>query len=99
MGSEKGETGMPAPPFDFFAGAQAMTLSDARAFQASRRDAGFQFSQTERLMLRAPGRADVKAIAQLAADRRIAANTTRIPHPYRRRRRRRIHRGNQPAGR
>jgi RimJ/RimL family protein N-acetyltransferase len=38
---------------------------------------------TERLTLRAPGRADVKAITQLAADRRIAANTTRIPHPYR----------------
>jgi RimJ/RimL family protein N-acetyltransferase len=39
--------------------------------------------RTERLVLRAPCRADVKAIAQLAADRRIAANTTRIPHPYR----------------
>jgi RimJ/RimL family protein N-acetyltransferase len=38
---------------------------------------------TERLMLRAPCRADAKAIAHLAADRRIAANTTRIPHPYR----------------
>jgi RimJ/RimL family protein N-acetyltransferase len=38
---------------------------------------------TERLTLRAPCRADVKAITHLAADRRIAANTTRIPHPYR----------------
>ena len=38
---------------------------------------------TERLTLRAPCRADAKAIAHLAADRRIASNTTRIPHPYR----------------
>jgi RimJ/RimL family protein N-acetyltransferase len=37
---------------------------------------------TERLTLRAPCRADVKAIAHLAADRRVAENTTRIPHPY-----------------
>ena len=33
-------------------------------------------------MLRAPRRSDVKAIASLANDRRIAANTARIPHPY-----------------
>ena len=38
---------------------------------------------TERLTLRAPRREDVKAIAVLANDRRIAVNTTRIPHPYR----------------
>jgi RimJ/RimL family protein N-acetyltransferase len=38
--------------------------------------------QTERLTLRAPRRADVKAIALLAGDRRVAQNTTRIPHPY-----------------
>ncbi len=38
--------------------------------------------KTERLILRAPWLADVKAMAQLANDRRIAANTARIPHPY-----------------
>jgi RimJ/RimL family protein N-acetyltransferase len=39
--------------------------------------------ETERLVLRAPALADVKAIAALANDRRIAENTLRIPHPYR----------------
>ena len=38
--------------------------------------------ETERLILRAPRRGDVKAIAALLDDRRIAANTARIPHPY-----------------
>jgi RimJ/RimL family protein N-acetyltransferase len=38
--------------------------------------------KTERLVLRAPRLADVKAIAQIANDRRIAENATRIPHPY-----------------
>lgn len=38
--------------------------------------------ETARLVLRAPRHDDVKAIAALAADRRIAANTARIPHPY-----------------
>jgi RimJ/RimL family protein N-acetyltransferase len=38
--------------------------------------------ETERLRLRRPTLADVKAIALLANDRRIAENTRRIPHPY-----------------
>jgi RimJ/RimL family protein N-acetyltransferase len=38
--------------------------------------------ETERLKLRAPRRADIKAIAHLVNDRRIAENTARIPHPY-----------------
>jgi len=38
--------------------------------------------ETERLVLRRPTLADVKAIARLANDRRIAQNTARIPHPY-----------------
>ena len=38
--------------------------------------------ETERLMLRKPTLADVKAIAGLANDRRIAENTRRLPHPY-----------------
>ena len=39
--------------------------------------------ETERLALRQPTLADVKAIAHLANDRRIAENTRRLPHPYR----------------
>jgi RimJ/RimL family protein N-acetyltransferase len=38
--------------------------------------------ETERLMLRRPTLADVKAITLLANDRRIAENTRRLPHPY-----------------
>ena len=38
--------------------------------------------ETERLLLRKPTLADVKAIARLANDRRIADNTRRLPHPY-----------------
>jgi len=38
--------------------------------------------ETERLTLRSPTLADVKAIAHLANDRRIAENTRRLPHPY-----------------
>jgi RimJ/RimL family protein N-acetyltransferase len=38
--------------------------------------------ETERLMLRRPTLADVKAITHLANDRRIAENTRRLPHPY-----------------
>jgi RimJ/RimL family protein N-acetyltransferase len=38
--------------------------------------------ETERLTLRNPTLADVKAIARLANDRRIAENTRRLPHPY-----------------
>src|SRR5215813_8123056 len=38
--------------------------------------------ETERLSLRSPTLADVKAIARLANDRRNAENTRRLPHPY-----------------
>ena len=38
--------------------------------------------ETERLVLRRPTLADVKAIARLANDRRVAQNTSRLPHPY-----------------
>jgi RimJ/RimL family protein N-acetyltransferase len=38
--------------------------------------------ETKRLVLRAPRLEDVKAVARLANDRRIAENTRRIPHPY-----------------
>jgi RimJ/RimL family protein N-acetyltransferase len=40
--------------------------------------------ETERLILRAPRLGDAKIVAVLANDRRIAENTARIPHPYRR---------------
>jgi RimJ/RimL family protein N-acetyltransferase len=38
--------------------------------------------ETDRLNLRRPTLADVKSIARLANDRRIAENTRRLPHPY-----------------
>ncbi len=38
--------------------------------------------ETARLILRAPRFEDAKQVAVLAGDRRIAANTARIPHPY-----------------
>ena len=46
------------------------------------REAGDCVLETERLMLRRPTLADVKAITRLADDRRIAENTRRLPHPY-----------------
>jgi len=38
--------------------------------------------ETARLQLRKPTLADVKAVARLANDRRIAEMTRRLPHPY-----------------
>jgi RimJ/RimL family protein N-acetyltransferase len=58
-----------------------MTLSE-QAFAPARRDDIVPVLATARLVLRAPRCSDVKAIASLANDRRIAANTARIPHPY-----------------
>ena len=57
-----------------------MTLSE-QAFAPARRDDIVPVLATARLVLRAPRRSDVKAIATLVNDRRIAANTARIPHP------------------
>jgi len=57
-----------------------MTLSE-QAFAPARRDDIVPVLATARLVLRAPRRSDVKAIASFANDRRIAANTARIPHP------------------
>lgn len=48
------------------------TLREARPFVL----------ETERLVLRRPTLADVKAIARVANDLRIAINTRRLPHPY-----------------
>ena len=61
-----------------------------------RRERSIPVLETERLTLRAPSLADVKAIALIANDRRIAENTARIPHPYSARRRETIHPGGQP---
>jgi RimJ/RimL family protein N-acetyltransferase len=47
-----------------------------------RRETSSCVLETERLTLRRPTLADVKAIARLANDRRIAENTRRLPHPY-----------------
>jgi RimJ/RimL family protein N-acetyltransferase len=58
-----------------------MTLSE-QVFTPARRDDVVPVLATARLVLRAPRRSDVKAIATLVNDRRIAANTARIPHPY-----------------
>jgi RimJ/RimL family protein N-acetyltransferase len=58
-----------------------MTLSEQGVARARREDA-VAVLQTERLTLRGPRRGDVKVIAALANDRRIAVNTARIPHPY-----------------
>jgi RimJ/RimL family protein N-acetyltransferase len=47
-----------------------------------RREERLPVLATARLILRAPRSEDASAIASLANDQRIAANTTRIPHPY-----------------
>lgn len=57
-----------------------MTLSE-HAFESAR-ESRVPVLATERLRLRAPRGEDAKAIAALANDHRIAANTVRIPHPY-----------------
>jgi RimJ/RimL family protein N-acetyltransferase len=58
-----------------------MTLSN-EVVTETRRERSIPVLETERLTLRAPCHEDVKAIAVLANDRRIAENTARIPHPY-----------------
>lgn len=80
MGSEKGETGMPAPPFGLF-GAHAMTLSQ-QAVAAALPQRTVPVLKTDRLVLRAPCAEDAPAMTRLLADRRIAINTARIPYPY-----------------
>lgn len=38
--------------------------------------------ETDRLVLRQPTLADVKAIAHVVADKRVSINLRRVPHPY-----------------
>jgi RimJ/RimL family protein N-acetyltransferase len=59
-----------------------MTLAEEVLAQ-TRQQHDIPVLRTERLTLRAPRQSDAKAIALLADDRRIAANTARLPHPYR----------------
>jgi RimJ/RimL family protein N-acetyltransferase len=58
-----------------------MTLLDRIAPDATRGRIA-PVLETERLVLRAPRLDDAAILATLADDRRIAANTLRIPHPY-----------------
>jgi len=58
-----------------------MTLQEIPS--GSYRERSIPVLETERLVLRAPRLGDVKSVATLANDRRIAENTARIPHPYR----------------
>jgi RimJ/RimL family protein N-acetyltransferase len=58
-----------------------MTLLD-RTAPETLRQRPIPVLETERLILRAPRLEDAEAIAALVNDRRIAENTSRIPHPY-----------------
>jgi len=58
-----------------------MTLQEIPS--ESVRERSIPVLKTKRLALRAPRLGDVKPVAMLANDRRIAENTARIPHPYR----------------
>jgi RimJ/RimL family protein N-acetyltransferase len=72
---------MPVPLSVFDAGAHAMTLAED-VFAPTQQEHSVPVLKTARLTLRAPRRGDAKALALLANDLRIAANTARIPHPY-----------------
>jgi RimJ/RimL family protein N-acetyltransferase len=59
-----------------------MTLLDIET--RTLREGSIPVLETERLILRAPRLGDAKVLAALANDKRIAENTRRIPHPYKR---------------
>ncbi len=46
------------------------------------RDTSTVVLETERLVLRQPTLADVKGIARIVGDKRVAINLRRVPHPY-----------------
>jgi len=58
-----------------------MTLLE-HVTQQTPRERCIPLLKTERLTLRSPCRTDARVIAKFAGDRRIAENTSRIPHPY-----------------
>jgi len=57
-------------------------MTPSEEIQTRRRERSIPVLETGRLLLRAPRHGDVKAIAALANDHRIAENTSRIPHPF-----------------
>jgi RimJ/RimL family protein N-acetyltransferase len=59
-----------------------MTLASQTAKPVPAQQRGLPALETERLVLRAPRRGDIKAIVRLVNDRRVAENTARIPYPY-----------------
>jgi RimJ/RimL family protein N-acetyltransferase len=59
-----------------------MTLLEDVVADDARNERSLPVLATARLILRAPRRTDVKAIARVLDDKRIAENTARIPHPY-----------------
>ncbi len=63
-------------------GAWVLTLLEIET--RSFREGCIPVLETERLILRAPRLGDAKVLAALANDKRIAENTRRIPHPYKR---------------
>src|ERR1700759_209335 len=78
---QKGRRDRTASPFSCAATGPPM-LQDIPTPTPTLREACPCVLETERLTLRRPTLADVKAIARLANDRRVAENTRRLPHPY-----------------
>ena len=60
-----------------------MTLCEALPRGSQQRERSMPVLETKRLTLRAPRLEDAKTMVALVNDRRIAENTARIPHPYR----------------
>ena len=82
MGSDKGGDRDAGSPFRFFCRSPGDDFIELKASRNAVLERCVPVLETERLVLRAPRLADVKAIARLVNDRRIAENTARIPHPY-----------------
>jgi RimJ/RimL family protein N-acetyltransferase len=59
-----------------------MTLCEALPRGSQQREGSMPVLETKRLALRMPRLGDAKSMVALANDRRIAENTARIPHPY-----------------
>jgi RimJ/RimL family protein N-acetyltransferase len=86
MGFEKGRP-IAGSPFGFLGGKplflqEAIMILLENVSDETKRERSIPVLATGRLTLRAPRHEDVKALAHLANDRRIAVNTARIPHPY-----------------
>src|SRR5258707_6666597 len=77
--ASNGEAGNRPPFFSCFRRQEPDMLQDIPTPRL--REASSCVLETERLILRRPTLADVKAIARLAYDRRTAGNTLRHTHP------------------